>query len=139
MRPRTFIAAAATAALAGCAAPVRTLTFEVTHASDGRPAEGVLLRAIPLGSSPVPLPLSLRTFEQFQYAIDAANISDKNGRIRVELHNSSAHQIEINAPAVSEGAEQGPWGWILDAGGRELTPIALRADSSERLYNLRAR
>lgn len=108
--------------LAGaCSAPVRTVALRVVD-SDGNPIPGAHVRAIALRTSPVPLPVSGESLEQFTHAREAMAASDNRGVIRLTLHDKSPHLIEVFAPPIGPNESDASAAWRLDAQGRNLTP-----------------
>ncbi len=130
---RVCIATLLAAVMAGLCAcripPVRRVNLraveEQPDGSPGRPIVGAHLRAIPMGTGPVPLPVSRATLEQSKWAKDATASTDKNGRARLKVYKKASHLVEIGGPVRNGEAEiigEGPWAWMLSVDGRVLTP-----------------
>lgn len=101
-------------AAASCSAPTRTIVLRLTD-SELRPIEGAHIRAIPLNSGPVPLPVSLERLEEFEFAREQTATTDASGAARVAMYSRLPHLVEVMPPPLGETAEEGPWRFTLDA------------------------
>ncbi len=127
---RIVILSLLAATVGGCRIPpVRTVNFRVLEerpdGSAGDPIAGAHFRAVPMGTGPVPLPVSRATLEQSTWARDATAATDKNGRVRLRIYKKAAHLVEVGPlPKVGdpEPAGVGPWAWTLSIDGKTLTP-----------------
>lgn len=119
--PTGRILVAATLALGGCSAPVRTVVLRVLDAQ-GEPLPDAHVRAVALDTSPVPLPVSGESLEQFTHAREAVGVSDDRGVVRLTIHNKSPHLIEVFAPPIGPHESHAAAAWRLDRHGASLTP-----------------
>lgn len=108
-------------ALGGCAEPYRAVTLEVSEESGVM--GGAQVRAVPLGTGTVPLPVSARALEEYSYAVEWSGVTDARGRVEMRVYQSGAHCVEVLPGALGPLGGRGPWAWVLSADGRTLTRV----------------
>lgn len=111
--------------LCACTGPTRTvrLVAERRAGDASVPVPGAHVRATPLGTNDLPLPLTLETLEQYLTAVGDSSSADAQGRARLRLYAKAAHLIELYPPIVGELADQRTWVWVLTPDGRSLLPV----------------
>lgn len=82
----------------------------------GEPVEGAHVRALPLDTSVVPLPVSLENLKAALLALGDSGITDARGVVGLEVDAARTTLIEVNAPAFSGEVDAGPWEWVVGPG-----------------------
>jgi hypothetical protein len=122
-RHALFACSASAALLLACCSPARReVSLVVEHG--GEPMAGAHVRATPLETGPVPLPVSLEMLERYIGATDQTVATDARGRAVLSLFARTPHLIEVVPPPLGPLAEHGPWAWVLPIGASTLTPLA---------------
>lgn len=107
----------------GCAtnAPEPNLTLRAvrTDVTPAEPISAAVVRAIPLKSTPVPLPVSLDALAQSQSSRWADyGVTDREGEVRLALPFELPYVIELLPPPQSSLSELSPprWSWRIEPG-----------------------
>ncbi|MBL0928307.1 MAG: hypothetical protein IBJ11_11770 [Phycisphaerales bacterium] len=122
MRPRSAIGPALTLAalvLPACGPARTSVTLRL---DDGAaPVARAQVRAVALGLSPVPLPVSLESLSQSAAQTGVVALSDDRGLVTLSLYAGRSHLIEVLPPADGPPPEQPRlWRWYLDEHARDL-------------------
>lgn len=107
--------------LVGCGRPMRTVNIQVLRTD--RPAEeggaiplhGAHVRAIPMGMSPVPIPVSGKNLSDAKIASGPGGYTDRHGVVSFRLVRDTGYTIDVAPPPFGDLAEAGRWRWVLDS------------------------
>lgn len=113
--------------MAGCfGSGSHSVTFQVmTVAEDGteQPAKSALVRAIPMGTSPVPLPINSKTMQELGDLKRDADYTDERGRVTLDIATTRSFAIEVVPPLLEPESSTVIWeGWI-DEKAERLTTV----------------
>ncbi|MDX2114121.1 MAG: hypothetical protein SFZ24_00690 [Planctomycetota bacterium] len=106
--------------MGGCAASGTQTPLRVRAVRDGTPVAAAHVRAIPISTSPVPLPVSPENLEQYTSALEQSGVTRADGTLRLALYDKVPHLVEVIPPALGEWP-QGAWAWIYDPSTRTVT------------------
>lgn len=113
------------AAMSGCAGSgSRSVTLEVTsHATDGtpQPVTSAFVRAIPMASSPVPLPINSRTLQELGNLKKDADFTDTQGRVTLTIASVRPFIIEVANPFTATDSLGEVWRGDFDPESGDLT------------------
>ena len=115
-----------TLAAGGCLGSKREVRLLVTREAEGggrEPVRAAQVRGIALDTSPVPLPLSLETVDQFLTAREGLGMTDEQGRATIRVRGASPYLIEVIASPFDEDAGETPTRWVLRPGSEDIEPV----------------
>lgn len=91
----------------------------------GRAVPRSLVRAVPIGTSPTPLPVSLDAIGEALEAGGDTGYTDESGRLTLRLMRGHAHLVVVTPLPFglddAEAVEPPVWNWRLDEDLRTLT------------------
>ncbi len=114
----TTVLLLATASLAACGAKTSLVTLRVTDDA-GAPLRAARVRAAPLETNGLPLPVSLKTLGQAMAKTSLNATTDADGEVHLKLLESCTHYVQVVPPmsgtladlAVADSLD---WHWFLD-------------------------
>jgi len=113
----------------------RTVRFEVVDRSSGEALESARLRASPIGTNALPLPVSLANLAESSGARSQTRIVGADGSVRLELYSELPFLLEVLVWPAREGPDaESPPSWVYDPVTGELrtrsrddgSPVELR-------------
>ncbi len=97
-------------AAVGCSTPGRNVSFTVSRAVDGTPVHVAQVRAAPVGTSPLPLPVSAENLAKAGEAQGDSSYTDENGRVSLRL-GDYRYLIEVSDAPFEAEHKLSTWYW----------------------------
>lgn len=121
---RPLLLAVIALSLAGCGLPTKGVRFVVRDAQDGRPLPLVRVRAGPLSTNEIPLPVSLTNLAESNDGLKDSALTDDRGQARLSLYTKKPSLIEVTPVDLRSADLDGPVpAWIYDPRDRTLTRV----------------
>lgn len=126
-------------AMASCAAETKRVTLRIVDDQDA-PVPNARVRAIAIGTSDLPLPVTMENIQQALTKTEAFATSDRTGEVRLTLLAERAHHVQVLPPCTdlhelhASAASSRVWHWYLDLDPPVVSePIDARNDGKIRV------
>lgn len=125
-RSRTILAACAAFGLAACSAPTTKVTLRVTDDS-GEAVPRARVLAIAIGTSSVPLPVTLDRLSEALTKTEQRGVTDARGEVDLRVLAEYVQYVQVLAPptdlsAVEQSLDRNhAWYWYLNASPISVT------------------
>ena len=106
----------------GACASEQTLDFRVMRPDTDEPVAAAHVRALPIGLSPAPLPITPESLREAGAAQGDDGFTNAQGVVVLQIDAMYDHLIEVRPPAFDPSAAALPSQWLLDAETGTLTP-----------------
>ena len=125
------------ATLCACGSPSRAVAFRVIDAATDAPLAYARLRAAPLSTNGIPLPVSLEHLREASEHVRVSASTDKQGLATLRLFKSLPSVIEVFRWAPASSTQSTTATWIYDPYDRSLTRAWPRRREAQVVQNVR--